>query len=855
MQAERHPSKAALRLLNLVVDGNTSMENDKHYVLRFGAFELEMPQKNLSRDGARLKLGGRASSLLAVIVEAGGELVSRDQLLGCVWPGQAIDDSVIRVHLSALRKILGASEGGEQLIVNEAGRGYRLSLPVSRIGSVEEVGPDNDQAGGIMLPARIDAIIGRDDTVTSLAEQLISRRFITVAGPGGIGKTTVGIATGRVASQKAGATAFFVDFSPIGNGELVPPTVATTIGLTAATSNLVNALVAEFKGKSILLLLDNCEHVLEEVAAIAEELLMSIPGLMILCTSREPLGAQGEWIHRLKPLELPPADKSVSVEEIARFPAVALFCERARSIRNDFALGPENLAAVADICRRLDGMPLAIEFAAARMNVMTASAIAEGLKERFDLLTKGRRTAMSRHKTLRATLDWSYELLSLTSRQVLNRLAVFRSTFGVDDAQAVAVGGDISAIDIFEHLVDLVEKSMLITQSSNGEMRYRLLETTRQYALEKLIASGEGNSVRSKHASHLISLFSDTKGAWEGKASHAHTGIRREYIDDIRAAIDWSVGDDGDITLGQEVLATSSSLWFYASLPSEFITHTRRFLSAIKYDGGCDRSFELLAAYGHALWHKEGPYEEMQNAFEKALLIAKYRNDHDLVLRAVWGLWAQQILSGQYDLSLMTANGFVESLVPNDGVANMATGLHMQALSSHFSGQHEKALALLEKVIEADKSPVRADHRNHAQVDGKIAVLSLLMRIKWLTGALDEAMELANACAADAFDLDHTLSTCYGLGVGCIPVAIANRQYDTAQEWIMALRAETAAKGLDHWAHFADGYEAAIDGRCEIPEGASKMQREMFEVAQRIYHENSGQVTDVQWFNLFSKAS
>ncbi len=179
----------------------------------------------------------------------------------------------------------------------------------------------------------------------------------------------------------------------------------------------------------------------------------------------------------------------------------------------------------------------------------------------------------------------------------------------------------------------------------------------------------------------------------------------------------------------------------------------------------------------------------------------------------------------------------------------------MQALSSHFAGYHEEALALLERVIEADKAAVRADHRNHAQVDGKIAVLSLLMRIKWLTGAPEEAMELAKTCAADAFELDHTLSICYGLGVGCIPVAIANQKYDIARDWIMALRAETKAKGLDHWGNFADGYEAAIEGRCEIPDRASKMQREMFEVARRFSNGEDGLAADIKWFSPLAKAS
>jgi len=822
---------------------------DTHYVLKFGEFELEMPHKNLSRDGVRLKLGGRAASLLAVLAAANGELVSREELLARVWPDQTIDDSAIRVHLSALRKVLGPVNDGNQVIVNEAGRGYRLALPVDQNDIANTQAAQTDDASRINLPTRIDAIIGRDQTIATLAEELVARRLITVAGPGGMGKTTVGVEAARMAAQKAGAAAFFIDFSPLGNDGLVAPTVAFTLGLTVSTSDLLKALVEQLRGHVTVLVLDNCEHVLEEVSRIGESLLMALPDLMILCTSREPLGAQGEWIHRLAPLELPPIDEDFISGNIGQFPSIQLFSERAKSVRNDFVLGLQNYAAVIDICRQLDGMPLAIEFAAARMNVLSAAAISEGLKERFDLLTKGRRTAISRHKTLRAALDWSYDLLSESAQRTLQRLSVFRSAFDVKDAQAVAVGGSINKFDVFDELAGLVEKSMLIPQFRDGEMSYRLLETTRQYAMERLAASGEVHAVRAKHAGHISSLFSDTKDVWEGKASRTQIGARSGYLDDVRSALDWALGDDGNISVGKQIVAASSSLWFSLSLPGEFITHARRFLSAIDVKAGDEKSFELLAAYGHALWHKEGPGDEMRDAFEKALMIANVRHEEPLVLRAIWGIWAQQILAGDYDESLVTANGFFGRLRADDDVANRATGLHMQALSSHFSGDHEAALNLLEQVIEADKAPVRVDHTNHAQVDGKIAVMSLLMRIKWLAGDLQEAMSLAQACAEDAFEFKHTLSTCYGLGVGCIPVAVANGEYGLAREWIDALRVQTRAKGLDHWGNFADGYEAAIEGRREFPRSSSKMQREMFEVAHEIVTELEAQTSKIQWFS------
>jgi predicted ATPase/DNA-binding winged helix-turn-helix (wHTH) protein len=799
---------------------------------RFGPFVLELPHLTLAREGVPVKLGARALNLLAVLVEAEGKLVPRDELIERVWPRQAIDDSAIRVHLSAARKALGQG-GGEPLIVAEAGRGYRLTVPVSR----EDLAmPPPAEAARARLPSRVGAILGREPVIAALAEEVTARRFISLVGPGGIGKTTAALAIGQRVADQGAMDAWFVDLAPASEGATVGVTLGAALGLSGAGTDLVGRVAARFGDRPGLILLDNCEHVVDAAAALAETLLQGAPRLLLLATSREPLRAEGEWVHRLAALEVPGDADRESLEQAASCAATALFTDRARAVNADFRLDEGNLDAVVEICQRLDGIPLAIELAAARSDTMTPQAIAAGLDDRFALLNRCRRTAVPRHRTLRGALDWSYDLLDPPVRTLLDRLSLFRGSFAADAAAALATGLPLSDHGAQDLLDELVAKSMVVATPAASGARFRLLDTTRHYGLVRLDAAGFDEGARRDHARYLLGRLEGSAAAWEGKAVREWLADYSAQIDDVRSAIIWAsgaAGGSGDPLLATELVIAAAPLWFHLSLPGDFLRHAEAAIATMEV-GDVDpaRQVELLSAYGHALWHIQGPVPAMAEAFTRALALARSVGSAPLALRALWGVWAQRILAGDYAESLVLARQFDAEVGPQGMLADRLTGAHMLALSHHFSGSHAEASAMLESVIAGDAAPERANHANHAQVDGKIAVMSLLMRLHWVRGDLAGALAIARDCADDSVRIDHALSLCYGLAIGCIPVAIAAGEPALAEAWTAALRARTERHGLEHWGRFVLGYSRALVGDDTPVEGISVMQAEMFAVAR-----------------------
>ncbi|WP_206240416.1 ATP-binding protein [Novosphingobium terrae] len=819
---------------------------------RFGSFSLLLPHLTLSRDGEPVKLGGRALNLLAALAEAGGGLVPRDDLLARVWPGQTIDESAIRVHLSALRKALAQDGDGGSVIVNEAGRGYRLALPVTReLEQPKDALPDQPVArrsAAPQLPIRVGAIWGRDSTIESLVEELDRQRFITIAGPGGIGKTTVALAVAAHLAQSGRSATWFVDFAPINDPASVASTLATTLGLPAVGHDPIDAISLALEGEPTLLLFDNCEHVVDAAAIMAEELLRRLPSLSLLTTSREPLRAEGEWVHRLAALDVPREQFADDVAHAMAFPAIALFVERARAANASYDLTTRNLTSVIEICRSLDGIPLAIELAAARSDLMDPAMIAEGLDDRFGLLTRGRRTALPRHQTLRAALDWSYALLAPSAQRLLDRLALFRSGFDSEAALTMASGAGLKLAAARDALSDLVAKSLVSTATNARGMHFRLLDTTRHYGLDRLEESGEDHAARGDHARYLLSHFANSATAWEGKAPRDWLAAYSGSIDDARSALAWASQRDGDPSLAVELVIASAPLWFHLSLPREFLDKAEAAIQAMEQSGSSGnhvddaRRIELLASYGHALWHTRGPVPAMEAAFARALSLAEAMGDDALVMRTLWGVWAHRILAGDYVESIALAERFVALTGIDGALANRQTGAHMCALSRHFSGDHATALKLLHEVLAGDAAPERANHANHAQVDGKIAAMSLLMRLEWLRegGDLQAAMAMARECAQDAMEIDHALSACYGLAVGCIPVAIAAGELDLARAWIAAMAVHTLRHGLDHWHTFVIGYGKALENGHAYQDNTSGMQSDMFAVA-------TGDTGQVMW--------
>src|ERR1700677_1346644 len=390
-------------------------------VAAFGAFRLRVTERILEKDGIPVKIGSRALDILLTLVERAPNLVIKRDLIARVWGNLVIDESSLRWHIASLRKTLGDDESGARYVTNVVGRGYCFAAPV--IWTAAAPTTSESLAASLSaprLPRRPLRMVGRDDAVRDLAKRLREQRFVSIVGAGGIGKTTVALSVAHEVLSEFDGAVQFLDLAAIENPLLVGGALASQLGLSVDSENPLRAILASLRERRVLLVFDNCEHVIETVAALAENIFRDAPQVHILATSRESLRAQGERVHHLSPLKFPPPESlSLTATQALGFPAAQLFVEQVAASGYPFELNDQDAPTIAEICRRLDGIALALELAASRVGVYGIQGISSLLENEFRLLWRGRRTALPRHQTLNATLDWSYNLLSETERLTL----------------------------------------------------------------------------------------------------------------------------------------------------------------------------------------------------------------------------------------------------------------------------------------------------------------------------------------------------------------------------------------------------------------------------------------------------
>ena len=469
-------------------------------MIKIGRVIVSLEMREVYRDGQLLQIGSRAFDILELLIREAGKTVTKDEILTQVWPNMVVEENNIHVQLSALRKIFGVEN---QVIRTIPGRGYRLTLPVdaSELLGLTDPSPAH-HAGAARLsgfPICHAPLIGRDDTIVEIVQAMQGVPIVTLLGSGGIGKTQLGIAVARSISAASDIDARFVSLGSVDCADEVVNAVAEALGVAQEDRNSsIQSLIAAIRGRKLLVLLDNCEHVIESAASLCEQLVQASADLHILATSREPLRTRDEKCYWVTPLETPEA--GASAHEIANCASVRMFLAQMSAL--DTAIEPDrnSLEMVATICRRLDGVPLALELAAARAAIFGIRKLIAELDDRFQSLTGGRRTAPPRQQSLEAMLDWSYQLLNTNERRVLHRFAVFPARFSFEEACAVATCGRLSRNEVTEAIVGLASKCFLMTTFDSRTKEYFLLETTREYALRKLYESDEVHDVLTRQS-------------------------------------------------------------------------------------------------------------------------------------------------------------------------------------------------------------------------------------------------------------------------------------------------------------------------------------------------------------------
>jgi predicted ATPase len=523
------------------------------------------------------------------------------------------------------------------------------------------------------------------------------------------------------------------------------------------------------------------------------------PHARVLATSREPLRAPGEYVYRVLSLEVP-AEGTEDREDVLEAAAVKLFVARARAVDLRFSPDSRSAAIAGAVCRRLDGIPLAIELAAARTATLGLEELAARLDDRFRLLTGGHRTALPRHQTLRATLDWSYELLPVLERTVLHRLAIFAGGFTLEAASAVATTPDLDAPAVVDSVTNLAAKSLVVVEVAGAVTRYRLLETTRAYALEKLTASGELDQVARRHAEYYRDLFERAETEWETRTTVEWAASYGRQIDNVRAALDWAFSPSGDASIGTALTAAAVPLWFQHSLMVECRGRVERALASFapRSGRGGRREMQLVAALGVSLMQTKGPAPDTTAAWTRALEIAEAVDDTEYQLRALWGLWHFRVSRGECRAALALAERFCDRAANTANPAELLVGERMVGVSLHYLGDQTNARSYLEGMLSRYVAPAHRSHAIRFQYDQRVASRMVLARILWLQGFPDQALRTAQSNVEDARVIDHALSLCYAMEAACL-VALWSGDLPAAERSVAMLLDHSARHALAVW--------------------------------------------------------
>jgi predicted ATPase/DNA-binding winged helix-turn-helix (wHTH) protein len=712
--------------------------------LSFGPFKLLVNERLLTKDGVAIELGARALDMLVVLTSTPKEIVSKKDLLARVWPDVIVEEGSLRFHMNGLRKALGDGKGDARYITTLPGRGYCFVAPVSRPDNP----PNNTFANGASsfphtnLPNRLSRLVGREQDVLQLLAHLNASRLITIVGAGGVGKTTVAIAVGHQLIDAFSGALLFCDLGMLGDPDLVAAGMASMLGLSVQSNDATPNLIAYLRSKRVLLILDTCEHLLEAVAPLTAAIIDAAPQVHILATSREALRVEGEHVYRLGALACPPDEPGFTATAIGTFPATQLFVERAAASGVRLDVSDAEASIVASICRKLDGVALAIELAARRVESYGLQQTAELLDQRLTLLWLGSRTAPPRQKTLRATLDWSFGLLTGQERVVLRMLAVFVGHFTLDAALEVVSSATLDKSAVLGAIDSLVSKSIVATSPLGAMMRYRLLDMTRAYALETSVDGINAADLSIRHAAYFRRWLEQNGKEWSTSSSGTERASHFAGINNVRAALEWCFGPDGNTEAGISLAAAAVRVFLRMSLFPECHRWAQRAILALdETAAGSLNEMHLQAALGFSSSQMFGESNAVSDALNRSMAIAEEHGDaaHQAEILNFEHYFHARI--GDLKSALRCARRCRSIAETSDdlrvkALAHAMLGRALQ-VTGDLAGSRAELDSLMQVFSRSDRGPflLSYDPHYHSYI--------VLARTLWLQGYPAQALELA----------------------------------------------------------------------------------------------------------------
>jgi predicted ATPase/DNA-binding winged helix-turn-helix (wHTH) protein len=787
---------------------------------RFGSFQLLPRQRLLLDAGKRVPIGSRALDILMLLIERAGEVVTKEEIMNHAWPQTIVEETNLRVHIAGLRRALGDDQTTSRYLSNVIGRGYSFvrsviweSDPTSASPGASTATPPSGSVHSFPIP--LTRIIGRSKDIDLLASTLPQRRFLTVVGAGGVGKSALARAVGFELRDHYRQGAYLVDLGAIADAASLPVSLALAMGISVSVNDPMMELCMCLRDRHVLVVLDNCDHLISAAAKLAEGILQSAPDAHILASSREPLGAQGEWQHRLDPLELPQNTELITAATARSYPALELFIERAATGAQGFELTDSNGPVVSSICRRLDGVPLAIELAAARVSVLGIQGLAARLDERIVLDECGRRTATPRHQTLRAAIDWSYDLLVEPEQVILRRLAIFRAAFSVDSAIDIAAHGEISAEHALLGIMSLADKSFIITDMTEQRVRHRLLNTTRSYALDKLLASNDKDEVFAWHAQHHLDLLRRAAMDYQTRPPEERMNNHSFSIDDVRAALEWAFSSRGNLSLGAQLIVAAVSLELPLAHLDEWRTRVEHALEYLAELPSPQRAVE--SQLNVVLNLLPATTEDADGSIRTAAAGAELSETSAIIKYQIQPLINSivvEIEAGRYGNAVAMAGRL--SLVTR-GMPDTSAGLiadRLMAQAEHLAGRHRAARELAERVMRGSGMVIPLAFSRFS-LNAGVSMRILLARILWIEGLVDQAARVADECLGRA-ESDSSYSLCQALALAACPIYLWRGDNAACVGGAAQLRERSMRHRHGRWQPYAEWYGAIANRLNEL---------------------------------------
>lgn len=798
-------------------------------MLAFGRYQLFPGLRLLLRDGVRLEVGERALDVLIYLVEAAGKVVSKDSLLSQIWSKDVVEENSLQAQISSLRKTLGDDR---DLISTEFGRGYRFTGAVQPHQAASPIIAHQTRS---KLPRPRSPLIGRIEELLELNRLLASQCLITLAGPAGVGKTRLAIELASEASPLFPDGVYFADLSQLGSPASVLPSISSALAGLVGTDTQ-----AASHPNRALLLIDNCEHVASACAHVIEQLLEADPKLSILLTSQTPLGLEGEQVFRITPLCVPA--HPIKLENARAYSAIELFVRRVIAADYHFKLTEDNLDQITALCRALDGVPLALEIAAARVPSLGLAAVAEDLAISSGLLAARKTPSSGRHQTLGEAMQWSYHLLNSREQNAFQELAIFPGDFTLSAAEQIVSARPKDSTRLPDIIYGLVEKSLLTLQAGTQTIRYRYLSMLRAYALEQL---GDRQTVLAdRHAHFTAQLASQAQHDWMSLPTPQWRQQYEHHIDDIRTALDWAFRNNQHRSLGLHILANSAPFWIQLSLHDE---GRQRITDALKQSTGSSleeqQEMMIQAALATSLTWSRGPTPENGQAWTRAGELALQLGDREMQLQAEYGLWLFHLRSGRYTQALEHGQNMADLALQFSDRAAFLTARRLIGTSYHFLGRHAEALFEIEAMLDAYVRDERHGSHFRFGLDQRVAGWAFLSRILWVMGNTNKARHAAQLAIEEAIPLDHACTLCCALAEGSCTVAALSGDSQEVTRMSQELNHLAGQHGLEFWARYGSAFTLwakVAENPAEVPfqtlqSALTQLQEHGFDTAYSVF--------------------